>query len=139
MPLKSPEAMLADALRENPEVQGVINGRIYPLRYVGPSPVALPLIIWRRSGIVREQAFSGPVGVPRLSVEYHVYAATYEAARQLADNVRRTLDGLGGVTENVTVHQVALTDEADDLVEQEGAETSLYLVRQTYEIWWQET
>ena len=139
MPLKSPEAMLADALRENPEVQGAINGRIYPLRYVGPSPVALPLIIWRRSGIIREQTFSGPVGVPRVTAEYHVYATTYEAARDLADNVRRTLDGFGGNTENVLVHQVALTDEVDDLVEQEGAETSLYLVRQTYEIWWQET
>jgi hypothetical protein len=139
MALKSPEAVLRTALIGNADVQALIAGRIYPLRYVGPQPVAFPITIWRRSGIIREQTLSGPMGVPKLTVEFHHYATTYETARDLADKARKVLDGYGGTVDNVEVKQVALADEADDLVEQEGAETSIYVVRQSYEIWWQET
>jgi hypothetical protein len=41
--------------------------------------------------------------------------------------------------DNTEVKQTALIDEADDLVEVEGAESPLYVVKQTYDIWWQET
>lgn len=138
MSLKSPESVLRSALVGNQAVQALISGRIYPLRYVGPQPIAFPLIVWRRSGIIREQTFAGPMGVPRVSVEFHYYGLTYEAARDLADKARKVLDGYGGSVDNVEVKQAALVDEVDDLVEQEGSETSIYAVRQTYEIWWQE-
>ena len=39
MALKSPEAILRNALVANAEVQELIGGRIYPLRYVGPAPI----------------------------------------------------------------------------------------------------
>lgn len=139
MPLKSPEAVLRSALVGNNAVNTLISGRIYPLRYVGPQPVQFPIIIWRRSGIQREQAFNGPVGVPRVTAEFFMYGTSYESVRDLADKCRQVLDGYGGTVDNVEVKQVALTDESDDLVPQEGAETSLYSVRQQYEIWWQET
>lgn len=139
MALKSPEAVLRSALVGNADVNALIAGRIYPLRYVGPQPVAFPLIVWRRAGIIREQTLSGPMGVPRLTVEYYHYGLTYESARDLADKARKVLDGYGATVDTVEVKQVALVDEADDLVEQEGAETSIYSVRQSYEIWWQET
>lgn len=139
MPLKSPEAVLRAALIANNDVQSLVAGRVYPLRYVGPQPVAFPLIVWRRSGIIREQTLGAPMGVPRVTVELHHYATTYEAVRDLADKCRRVLDGYGGTVDNVEVKQTALVDEVDDLVEQEGAETSIYAVRQVYEIRWQET
>ena len=139
MSLKSPEAVLRSALVGNADVSALVAGRIYPLRYVGPQPVQFPIIIWRRSGVLRDQTLGAPMGVPRLTVEFYIYATTYETARDLADKCRRVLDGYGGTVDNVQVKQVALTDESDDLVEQEGAETSLYSVRQSYEIRWQET
>lgn len=139
MPLKSPEAVLRSALVGNTAVNAIIAGRIYPLRYVGPQPMQFPLIIWRRSGIIREQTLAAPMGVPRVTVEFFIYGTSYESVRDLADKCRTVLDGYGGTVENVVVKQVALTDEDDDLVPVEGAETSLYTVRQQYEIWWQET
>ncbi len=139
MSLKSPEAVLRSALVGNTAVNAIISGRIYPLRYVGPQPVAFPLIIWRRAGIIREQTLGAPMGIPRVQAEFYSYALTYSAARDLADKCRKVLDGYGGTVDTVVVEQVALTDEEDDLVEQEGAETSIYVVRQTYEIWWQES
>jgi hypothetical protein len=139
MSLKSPEAVLRNALVANVDVQALISGRIYPLRYVGPTPIQFPLLIWRRARILRAQTLGGPVGVPRVSVELYAYATTYNVARDLADKCRRVLDGYGGTLDNVEVKQVSLEDESDELIEQEGAETSLYLVKQTYDIWWQET
>lgn len=138
MALKSPEAILRNALVSNEEVQALIGGRIYPLRYVGTSAIEFPLIIWRRARVLREMAMSGPVGLPRVTVELYVYGTTYETARDLADKCRRVLDGFAGVLDNTEVRQVSLMDEADDLVEIEGAENSLYLVRQTYDLFWVE-
>jgi hypothetical protein len=140
MALKSPEAVLRNALVSDADVQALISGRIYPLRYVGPSPIQLPLIIWRRSRVLREMTMAGtPAGLPRVTVELYVYGVTYEAARDLADKCRRVLDGFGGSFDNTEVRQSLLMDEADDLVEIDGAENSLYLVRQTYDLFWVET
>ena len=139
MALKSPEAVLRNALISDTDVQALIGGRIYPLRYVGPSPIQFPIIIWRRARVLREMAMSGPVGLPKVSVELYVYGVTYEAARDLADKCRRVLDGFAGSLDNTEVRQSFLVDEADDLVEIDGAENSLYLVRQTYETFWLET
>lgn len=138
MSLKSPEAVLRNALVADAGVQALISGRIYPLRHVGPAPVQFPLLIWRRSRITREHTFTGPAGVPRVTMELYVYATSYSVARDLADKCRRVLDGYGGSLDNVEVKQVSLEDESDDLVDQEGAETSLYVCQQTYDIRWQE-
>jgi hypothetical protein len=139
MALKSPEAVLRNALISDTDVQALLGGRIYPLRYVGPSPIQFPIIIWRRARVLREMAMSGPVGLPKVTVELYVYGVTYEAARDLADKCRRVLDGFAGSLDNTEVRQSFLVDEADDLVEIDGAENSLYLVRQTYETFWLET
>jgi hypothetical protein len=138
MALKSPEAVLRNALISDTDVQALVNGRIYPLRYVGPSPIQFPIVIWRRARVLREMAMSGPVGLPKVSVELYVYGVTYEAARDLADKCRRVLDGFAGSLDNTEVRQSLLMDEADDLVEIDGAENSLYLVRQTYDLFWLE-
>ena len=138
MALKSPEAVLRNALVTDADVQALISGRIYPLRYVGAAPIQFPLIIWRRARVLRDVGMNGPTGLPRVTVELYVYATTYETARDLADKSRRVLDGFAGSLDNTEVRQVSLMDEADDLVEIDGAETSLYLVRQTYDLFWVE-
>lgn len=137
--MKSPEMVLRNALLSSAAFTGLVGSRIYPLRYVGPSQVQFPLVIWRRARILREQTLVGPVGVPRVSVEFYVYAETYTGAREVADAMRVVLDGYGGTFDNVEVKQASLEDESDDLVTLEGAETSLYSVLQTYDIRWQET
>jgi hypothetical protein len=59
-------------------------------------------------------------------------------ARDLADKCRRVLDGYAGSIDNTEVRQATLEDESDDIVDQEGAETSIYSVRQEYDIFWVE-
>jgi hypothetical protein len=137
MSYKSPEKVLLDVLVTATAVTSVVGTRIYPL--LAPASSALPFVTWRRTGIERTQTLGSPHGVPRVSVDYTVVAATYNQAREAADAMRRTLDGYGGTVDNTEVKQTALIDEADDLVEVEGAESPLYVVKQTYDIWWQET
>lgn len=140
MSLKSPEAVLRNALVTNADVQALISGRIYPLRYTGPAKIEFPLIIWRRARVLRNMSLAGlPGGEPRVTVEFHHYGRTYESVRDLADKCRKVLDGFAGSFNNTEVRQVLLEDESDDLVDIEGAEDSLYVVRQQYDLFWLES
>lgn len=139
MSLKSPEAVLRNALVTNADVQALISGRIYPLRYTGPSKIEFPIVVWRRARILRIPTMGGPAGLPKVTVEMNFYGSTYESARDLADKARRVLDGYAGSFNNVVVEQSTLEDESDDLVEVEGSEASLYVVRQQYDVFWQES
>jgi hypothetical protein len=137
MPLKSPEAVLRSALVGDTSVTAIIGSRIYPV--LAPASAALPFVTWRRSGIERGQTLSGPVGLPRVSVEYSIYGATYEQARSAADAMRVVLDGYGGTADNTTVRQTSLEDESDDFVTLAGADLPpVYQVTQRYDLWWTE-
>ena len=138
MPLKSPEFVLRAALVADATVSGLLGTKIYPL--AADAEATLPWVTWRRSAIRRQQTLSGPVGVPAVRLEYDIVAATYEAARTLADAIRGVLDGYNGAADNTTVRQTSLEDESDQFASLNGAELpDLYIVRQTYEVLWQET
>jgi hypothetical protein len=138
VPLKAPEAVLRAALVADATVSGLIASRIYPLMSSPETP--LPFVLWRRTAARREQTLATPMGVPITTVEYSVYAATYEAARTIADAMRAVLDGYGGTADNTTVRQTSLDDESDELANLAGGPMpDTYVVRQSYEILWQET
>jgi hypothetical protein len=135
--MKSPEAVMRNALVTTTVVSSIVSSRIFPL--LAPQSAALPFITYRRSGIRRQQTLSGPMGVPQVSVDFDVYAATYEGARDLADKVRQRLDGYGGTFDNTEVQQVSLENEQDDFVQLAGAEMPpVYSVKLSFDCWWQE-
>ena len=137
MSLKSPEAVLRSAMVGTTAVTSLVSLRIYPV--LAPASAALPFVTWRRSGIDREQTLGGPMGMPRVSVEYSIYGTTYEEARQVADAMRRVLDGYGGTSDNTEVKQASLEDESDDFVQLAGADLPpVYQVTQRYDVWWSE-
>jgi len=137
MSLKSPEAVLRSALVGTTAVTSLVSSRIYPV--LAPASASLPFVTWRRSGIQREQTLGGPMGMPRVSVEYSIYGTTYEEARQVADAMRLVLDGYGGTSNNTEVKQTSLEDESDDFVQLAGADLPpVYQVTQRYDCWWSE-
>lgn len=137
MPLKSPESVLRTALVGNTAVSTLVGTRIYPV--LAPASAALPFVTWRRSSIDREQTLGGPMGMPRVSVEYSIYGTTYEQARELADAMRVVLDGYGGTADNTEVKQTSLEDESDDFAQLAGADLPpVYQVTQRYDVWWNE-
>lgn len=136
--MKSPEAVLRNVLVTNTVASSVVGTRVYPI--LAPQSAAMPFITYRRAGIQRQQTLAGPSGVPKVTVEVDVYAATYEAARDVADRVRRCLDGYGGTVDNTVVKQTSLENEQDDFVQLAGADLPpVYSVKQTYDVLWQET
>jgi len=137
MILKSPESVLWNAVISDASVTSLIGHRIYP--QLAPAVDALPFMTWRRTSITREQTLGIPMGVPRVSVDFIVFAETYVAARKVADAVRSVLDGYGGRFDNTEVKQCSLESESDDVVSLEGSEVpNAYAVTQTYDVWWQE-
>lgn len=138
MPLKSPETVLRSTLLADATVAGLLGTRIYPL--AADADATLPYVTWRRSSVRREPTLAGPMGVPTVTIEYDCVASTYAGARTLADAMRAVLDGFNGTIDNTTVRQTSLEDESDQFATLSGADLpDLYIVRQTYEILWQET
>ena len=138
MPLKSPESVLRAALVADATVSGLIGTKVFPL--ITPPETALPYVVWRRAGITRDQTLSAPMGVPTVTVEYQICGATYESARTVADAMRAVLDGYGGTADNTTVRQTSLDDESDELANLSGGPMpDTFVVRQSYQILWQET
>lgn len=136
--MKSPEAVLRSALIANATVAGLLGSRVYPV--VAPASAALPFVTWRRVAIRRQQTLGGPMGMPVTSVEYSIYGATYEQAREVADAMRSVLDGYGGTLNNTEVRQTSLEQESDDFVTLAGAELPpAYQITQQYDAFWIES
>lgn len=136
--MKSPEAVLRNALATSTSVSTLVSSRIYPL--LAPQSAPLPFVTYRRTGIRRQQTLGGPLGVPQLSLDFDVYATTYEGARDLADKCRSVLDGYGGTFDNTEVKQTSLQNEQDDFVQLAGADMPpVYSVKLSFDCWWQET
>jgi len=138
MAVRSPEQVLVDALEAEPAVSRLLAGRIYPV--IAPASAAWPFATWRRSGVQRESTLSGPSGVTTVSLAVDIYAETYEAVRDAADQCRQVLDGFGGSLGNwVSVRHVSLLNEQDGFVSLAGGDLPPeYSVTQTYQILWQE-
>lgn len=135
--MKKPDYVLRSALLMNTTVAALVAERVHPV--MAPGKPTLPFIVYRRVGIQRSQALGGPMGLPRLTLEFNIYGATYDSARQVADAVRACLDGYGGSLENTTVEQTSLESESDDFVSLAGAELpAVYAVTQNYDVWYQE-
>lgn len=140
MAFKSPEAAIRNVLVTNTAVSTLIGSRVYPVLAPDPQTAPLPFITWRRIAVQRSQTLAGPSGTPMVMLSLDIYAATYEAARGLADKCRVALDGWGGVFENTEVANVTLENESDGFAQLQGGDVPpAFTVQQTYGILWQES
>jgi hypothetical protein len=138
MAFKSPEQVCRAALVANAAVTALVGTRVYPV--LAPATAAIPFVTYRRSGVQRQHALSGPIGTPTVLLTLDMYAETYEAVRDLADKTRLCLDGYGTAeTDSTVVKNVSLDNESDGFVQLAGGDTPpVYSVSQTYSVIWQE-
>lgn len=135
--MKSPEQVLMRQLTQHPETAMRLGFRVFPV--VAPVSAGLPFVVYQRAQIERSQTLATPLGLPRVSVQFDLYAATYEEGRQLADTMRETLDGWTGSAYGVVISQTSLENERDGFVQLDGSELPpVYQITQTYDVWWQE-
>lgn len=135
--MKSPEAALREVILENQTMSAAIETRLYPV--LAPATVVTPFVVYRRAAIKREATFTGPLGNPTVSIDYQLMADTYESARNLADNLRKAIDGWTGVVGEVLIRQTYLDQEYDHFATLQGAEMpNVYCVSQSYDVIWEE-
>ncbi len=74
-----------------------------------PKGVKSPFVIYTRVSTPRLRDFDGPCGHAMPTFRIDAYASTYDAARDLANSIRTTLDGYrGGI-----IQACALVNEQD--------------------------
>jgi hypothetical protein len=138
MPLQAPEQAVANALKQDAAVALVVGDRVYPV--LAPSTAAIPFVTWRRQSVSRQQTLSGPMGMPTVVLAIDCYALTYEAVRDLADKIRRVLDGWGEQKLGIDIRHVSLDGESDGFVQLAGGDAPpVYSVTLTFSILWKET
>jgi hypothetical protein len=111
---------------------------IHPV--LAPLNAATPLVVYRRNGTRRERTLAGNVGRPVATFSVSIVADTYSQAKQIADDIRLAVDNFTGQSEGVTIVNVALASESDNMERPlEGQSKPLYRVDQVYEVRYHET
>jgi hypothetical protein len=139
--LISPEKHVYQKLVSTPGVARIVGFQVYPIA-VPKTGASLPFIVYKRSNITRETALSGPLFVPIVGLQIASWALSYDAVRELADEVRLALDGHTGTMAGATIQDMRLASETDDFLDPTVAGAQLppaYEVRQLFQIRWSES
>jgi hypothetical protein len=137
--VSTPEKHIFQRLATTPAVARLVGFQIFPIAV--PKNATMPFAVYRRNNIIREATLSGPVFSPTMNLQISSWAMTYEAARELANEIRVALDGYTGTLCGVTIGDVRLVSEADDYLDPSAVGTQLppaYEVRQLFQVRWSE-
>ena len=118
--MKYPELVIRRALAAAPSVARHLGFKIYPM--IVPVSQPLPFASYQRTSVERQQAINSPPGVPVSDMAVNIYAESYAQVREIADEVREVLDHYRASSQGVTVSNVTIEDEAEDMVELEGGD-----------------
>jgi len=139
--LISPEKHVYQKLVSTPGVARFVGFQVYPIA-VPKTGASLPFIVYKRSNIMRDVALGGPLFVPMVNLQIASWALSYDAVRELADEVRLALDGHTGTLAGATIQDMRLMSETDDFLDPTVAGAQLppaYEVRQLFQIRWNES
>lgn len=120
------EPGLVSYLSAHPLVTTLVGTRVYPLEL--PQGVTLPAITYQRISGPRVRSQSGPSGLAHPRIQLNCWARDYAGAVQLADVVRRALDGYRGAMGSTIVQASFLDNDLD------GHEPDTGLWRRTLDV-----
>lgn len=135
-----PEHYIVARLSADPAVARIVGFRVYPIAV--PADAAIPFIVYKRANVYREGNLGNdPFLMPTVSLQVSSWASGHDAAKELADAVRLSLDCNTGTLSGVTIHDMRLVSEVDDFLDPTAIGAQLppaYEVRQLYQIRWTE-
>jgi len=135
--MRYPEQILARAISSNPATARLLGFNVYPM--LVPQSVTLPFVTYQRTGVTRLTSLSTAVGVPTTQLELNVFSASYTETREISDALRALLDHYGTTTQGVTVANVTIREETEDVVALEGGDLPpAWQVKLELEIQWEE-
>lgn len=114
-------------------VKAIIGSRAFPV--VADAKSALPLLIYRRVSTEPNTALDGIRPTDSARIQVDCVAATYQAAKALADAVRTAIGGYQ-TQENGGFRTCSFQDESDEYDSpQDADEIGVFRVSQEYLIW----
>ncbi len=120
------EKGLVSFILDQSDITAHISNRIYPVML--PQGYNLPALSYQRISGDRLQGLTGPVNKGHPRIRIYCFAHTYSKVKQLAEDVRQSLDGYSGTMGSVQVGNVTIEGERDDFEET----TEIYRVIQEY-------
>lgn len=121
-----------------PGIAAQVGSRIYPAP--APEDVTYPLIVYQRISTVRVRSLNGPAQLAKARVQINAHAATYSAAKLLADEIRNALDCFQGTMGTVNVSGCFLQDDGDlPDISPDLLANRVYGVRMDFLVGYQET
>lgn len=87
-----------------------------------PTSAPLPFAVYQRNSVERQQTLGLPPGIPKTDLSLNIYAASYSQVREIADACRQKLDHLAVTAQGVSVTNVTIEDESEDIVQLEGGD-----------------
>jgi len=118
--VKYPEQIICRALSATPAVARHLGFRLYPM--IVPTSAPLPFAVYQRNSVERQQTLGLPPGIPKTDLSLNIYAASYSQVREIADACRQKLDHLDVTAQGVSVSNVTIEDESEDIVQLEGGD-----------------
>jgi hypothetical protein len=116
----------------------LIGSRLFPNKI--PQGASLPAAEYKQEAGKREHTMTGPVGMVDSKYTIVCYGTGYSAAKELAEAVRKRLDGYNGIVEGVTIDVIMLIDEFDVPEFKPGTDIlNRYGKSLTFVVWFKET
>ena len=115
------EASLYEHLKDTAAVAAIVAARVYPA--VAPQAAAMPAISYLLTNRQEEEDLDGGIGLWKATVQVSCWAATYQAAKELAEAVGEALDdheGPMGAAEVTTVDDCRRIGELDLVIPPAG-------------------
>lgn len=122
------------------EIEGVIRtlltGLSADLEPVSmPKTASLPVIVYQRISRIQQMTHSGVDNLLQVRLQYDIFAATYTAVKDLAQQMENILNGYSGTPEGVEVTLIQLDNDRDMPFE---SEVDNYRVSQDYLVQYRE-
>lgn len=111
----------------------LVNSRIFPI--LRPQDSALPALVVSRQSGDHAHKITGSAGHASPVFHLDCYAASYQAADELAEAVRHAMQGFGGDMGTVAVKSVTLLDDFDGFdAPEDGSDKPAFVIFLRYRI-----
>lgn len=132
--------MIESALRTHilgdTDITNLVGQRMYPVKL--PQDPTMPAISYFRVSGIRHKSYGGPSGLAGPRIQIDAWAGEpsgYKTAKELADLIRKRLDGFSGLLGTDRIWGAFLENDTDMYED----ETKLHRVSQDYFVWYKET
>ena len=93
----------------NPEIQAVVQGRIFPI--VLPQDKPLPAIVYAPVVANYDSALQGDTGYVRQTIQFVCHASTFKKARELSRLVKKTFQDYTGDMQGLEIQAVFIKSD----------------------------